>query len=242
MRISQYGFLRAEGAGASRIVIIGSSISEGQYIPYDKVFFSITSRELTRNCNRRVDVQPVAAPSLTSAQVYGRIDEALSLKPDVVVFLFNPHDIFKIDPDLVPDRSNSAHASFPTEGDSKDDEAPARLTLWGLIDTAIRSLHLRPPNIFQNPIEHIRTIAVAQHFRLQDRDSFLRSMDGAEDEYLRQPLSPSWRRRFASLDLILGQIADKLGLRECLLSWFRCLREHRRRCLPRSNCLGISIR
>jgi hypothetical protein len=205
---------RPKAPGVIRVVIIGSSISEGLYIPYDKTFFSIASKELARTCNRRIDVQPVAAPSLTPAQVYSRIDETLALKPDIVVFLFNPHDIFKIDPGLMPRQSNSENASSPPQDDSKDEPAPARLTLWGLVDTAIRSLHLRPPNIFQNPTEHIRAAAVAQHFRFQDRDSFLRSMDGAEDEYLRRPLTLPWQRRLSGLDLILGEIADKLRAAE----------------------------
>ena len=57
-----------------------------------------------------------------------------------------------------------------------------------------------------------RTVLVAQHFLFQNRDTFIGMymLYGDKADFLRQPFTPAWQQRFADLDLIIGDMADKL--------------------------------
>ncbi len=56
-----------------------------------------------------------------------------------------------------------------------------------------------------------RTVLVAQHFLFQNRDTFIGMyIYGDKADFLRSPFTPAWQQRFADLDLIIGDMADKL--------------------------------
>jgi hypothetical protein len=199
--------------GSIRVVIIGSSVSYGHYVPYEDTFFFIASRELGRTCNRRIDVQNLGVPALAPIDVYGRIDEALALKPDAVLFLLGPLDIFKIDPGEVPDRNTAAHTSFQQEDIWSSIKSRLTPRLRQSFNTAINDLHFHPNNLVTNPLEYIpiaHSVFVAQHFIFQNRETYLQGMSGPTDDYLSQPPTSAWQRRFAKFDVILGNMADKL--------------------------------
>jgi hypothetical protein len=82
-----------------------------------------------------------------------------------------------------------------------------------LLNTVISDLHFHPNNVLTNPLEYIpiaHSVFVAQHFIFQNRETYLQVMSGPTDDYLRQPPTAAWQRRFAKFDVILGNMADKL--------------------------------
>ena len=52
-------------AGAIRIAITGSSMSQALHVPYEDTFFDRASRELASRCGRPVDVQNLGVPGLS---------------------------------------------------------------------------------------------------------------------------------------------------------------------------------
>ncbi len=49
--------------GAIRIAILGSSVSQALYVPYDQTYFARTASDLGRSCNRPIDVQNLGVPN-----------------------------------------------------------------------------------------------------------------------------------------------------------------------------------
>jgi hypothetical protein len=181
----------------------------GTWIPYDQMYSTLASEELSRTCNRAIEVQNLAGAALTPIDVYLRLGEALELKPDVVLYLFGSWDIEqKTDPKALAERDKSPVAR-PQE-DHWSDIGWMSPAFRARIDAAIRDLDFHPNEIAHHPSKHIRTLAVVQHFLFQDRDTYLRTMSGDKDDYLRQPFTPAWRQRFADFDVIVGDMAERL--------------------------------
>jgi hypothetical protein len=67
-------------------------------------------------------------------------------------------------------------------------------------------------NRLEHQIIQSRTLLVAQHFVFENRETYIRAylMYGDKADYLRQPFTPAWQRRFADLDVTIGDIADRL--------------------------------
>lgn len=76
--------------GTIRIAPLGSSIAEGYLVPYPDTFAVQAASLLTRLCHRPVEVQNLAAAGSEPIYVYHRMDEALALQPDAIIFAINP--------------------------------------------------------------------------------------------------------------------------------------------------------
>jgi hypothetical protein len=61
-------------------------------------------------------------------------------------------------------------------------------------------------------ITESRAVLVAEHFLFKNRDTYLRLYlrYGDKADFLRQPFSTAWQRRFDDMDLIIGGMAEKL--------------------------------
>jgi hypothetical protein len=178
-------------AGTIRIAITGSSMSQALHVPYQDTFFDRASRELTSRCGRPVDVQNLGVPGLSPIYAYRRIPEALSLQPDVVLYLVTPFDLEqKILPGELAERDN-----------------PTRIS-----PTPAAKLAANPLRDFEHLLIQSRTILVAQHFIFQNRETFIRvfMVYGDRADFLRQPLTPAWQQRFADFDVIVDSVAEKL--------------------------------
>ena len=102
--------------GSIRIAILGSSVSQGLYVPYEQTYFARTSAELSRSCNRPVDVQNLGVPGSSPIYAYRRVQEALALQPDVVLYLLAPFDLEqRIDPKELAARNAPARKDAPAK-------------------------------------------------------------------------------------------------------------------------------
>jgi hypothetical protein len=145
---------------------------------------------LKRDCAKQVDVQNLGVPEASPIYVYRRLSETIALKPDVVVYPLTPFDLEQgMDPRAFAERNNPAYlASKPA--------APYKRGLFAEI---------------QRQITGSRTVLVAQHFLFANRDTFLRlyMVYGDKADFLRQPLTPRWQKRFADMDVLIGDMADR---------------------------------
>ncbi len=181
----------AKPPGTIRIAILGSSMSQALHVSYDDAFFSRAAVSLGRLCARRIDVQNLGVPGSSPAYADRHVQEALALNPDVVLYLVVPYDLNQ---QVLP----------------KGLSEPAGLAL------AASSTAIQPAESPLNRLEHLviqsRTLLVAQHFVFQNTETYIRAylMYGDKADYLRRPFTPAWQRRFADLDVTIGDIADRL--------------------------------
>lgn len=177
-------------AGTSRIALIGSSASEGLYVDYDHTFATRTAVELTRRCHRPVETQNLGRLICSPACAFHRVDEALALKPDVLVLAISPHDIETMNAQEVRDRDKPIPPTHPAELDAKKGNDTKRL---------------------QKVLTGSRSVTAAEHFIFQDPATYLKMylVYGDKADFLRPPFTAAWRRRFDDLDLLVGEMAAK---------------------------------
>lgn len=176
--------------GTVRIAILGASVAWGLHVPYGETYYARASGELTRRCKRPVDVQNLGMPRSTPLHSYRHMDEALALRPDVLIYLLAPFDLEQqIDPQELAKRNDPARA------------------------TQINAIH-EPMSLLRRVqilITQSRTVLVAQHYLLQNKDTYLRLYMnyGDKADFLRQPFTSAWQQRFADLDILVGDMAAK---------------------------------
>jgi hypothetical protein len=178
-------------AGATRIAIMGSSVSQALHVPYEDTFFDLASRQLASRCGRPVDVQNLGVLGLSPIYAYRRVQEALSLKPDLILYVVTPFDLEqKILPAELAERDNPTRTSV----------------------TAAVTLTTNPLRELQHLLIQSRTVLVAQHFIFQDKETYIRvfMVYGDKAAFLRQPFTPAWQHRFADFDVIVGSLSEKL--------------------------------
>jgi hypothetical protein len=166
-------------------------VSQGLYVPYEQTYFARTASELSRIYERPVDVQNLGVPGSSPFYAYRRVQDALALKPDVVLYLLAPFDLEQqIDQKELSERDNTIRPPS---------KAAVRLTI-------------SPLKQLEGMLIQSRTVLVAQHYLFQNRETFLRiyMTYGDKADFLRQPFTPAWEQRFANLDLIIGDMAGKL--------------------------------
>jgi len=178
--------------GTIRIVILGSSMSQALHVPYEEAFFSRASTNLSRLCDRRIDVQNLGVPGSSPAYADRHVQEALALNPDVVLYMVVPYDLNR---QILPQELTESGGT------------PALTSSSG---TALP--RVSPLSRLEHLVVQSRTLLVVQHFVFQNRENFIRSymMYGDKADYLRQPFTPAWQDRFAHIDQTIGDIANRL--------------------------------
>jgi hypothetical protein len=174
--------------GHTRIALLGSSFTLGFGVSYEQAFPGKTEQELTKACKRPVEIQNLSGVQLQPIQIYRRVDEALALQPDLLILSINPTD---------------AHTDY-SDDDIRDRDEPAALERRVPPMSPLKKL-------IKNASDQLTFIQVLQHFRYLNQDDYIHHFlqYGDEVDYLRTPLSETWTRRFAQLDILLGAVAEK---------------------------------
>lgn len=175
-----------------RIAFLGSSIAEGDGVAYDKTIAGLTEKRMTQACHRTVEVQNVSAKGLLSMDIYRRTGEALALKPDVLLVTMNPKDTDQLYTDKeMADRNKPLGP------------AEYRVAHQGILLATLHAVARLKLNF--------RTAVVLEHFVFQDQSRYLKLYlaSGDQSDFLRQPFSPLWQKRFQQLDTFLGEMADQ---------------------------------
>lgn len=180
-----------KAAGVGRIALLGSSIAEGYVIPYGETVGAVMTRTLQSQCGRSVELENLGAEACLPIYSYRHVSEAMRLHPDVAILIVNPWDLEQdVDPKLLAVRDLPVPVN----------RAPA-------------------PEVHLSFVQHIqllshssRALAVAQHYMLQNRRTFLNiylNAGGDHGAFVRTPFSPAWEQRFAVTDLLVGEMAEK---------------------------------
>jgi hypothetical protein len=182
----------AKPPGALRIVLLGSSVSEGLNVPYEQTFGARTARALTAATGRSVQVQNLGFENLSPLHCYRKLAEVLALHPDLVVYAVTPFDI---DQELDP--VQLAHRNDPP-----------------LVVSPRPAAHFQvaPVKLLQEAVNQSRAVLIAQHLLFSNTETYLRlyMAYGDRADYLRTPLNSRWQARFSDFNLILTDMASRL--------------------------------
>jgi len=176
--------------GTTRIVLMGSSGSEGLYVEYQQTIAARTASELTRILGRPVEVQNLGRASCFPVCVFREIDQALALKPDILIMTIDPFDIEHVDAAQVSSRH------MPVQPQQAPAAVAQKSSLMARVHSSIKS--------------SVSMIAV-EHFAFQNTSTYSRLYlhYGDHADYLRTGFSPAWEKRFDDFEIVLAEMADK---------------------------------
>ncbi len=178
---------RPKPPGDFRVAVIGSSISSGYMVPYEKTFPARATAALEQRCHIPVDFQnlAVAGAGLETAPLH--LDQALALHPDTLLMALSAHDL-----EVLRDVRGA-----PQEA---EEEEPAA---QGGLHEALHRLVLA--------LRTSRASLMAQHFLYEHLDTYLPLYlkHGDEADFLRPPFSEAWKLRLAIFDRELDEITAR---------------------------------
>ena len=184
--------------GALRIALLGGSTSQGYKVPYKSAMAPRMSERLARACGKPVDIQNLSVAGYRMIDQYQHLDDALALKPDIVMMLLSPFELV--------DRTE------PVLFDLRQD--PERLR-----QERARVLPSAPPARFDwrdllgidRLVAQSRAVVAAQHVLYLDRARYVRLflLNGDKVDYLKTAYTPQWEKRLSDLDTMLGEMAAK---------------------------------
>jgi hypothetical protein len=177
-------------AGSTRIVLIGSSGSEGLYVKYGETFAERTARDLTRILRRPVEIQNLGRTACLPICVSQEIDEALALTPDILIWATDPWDIEHLDPAQMPNRY------ILTEPHPAVAAREAKSSLLAKVSASVSQSY---------------SMVAAEHFLFQNTSTYARMYlhYGDHADYLRTGFSIAWEKRFDAFEILLAEMAHK---------------------------------
>ena len=177
-------------AGSTRIALIGSSVVDGLFVDYDHTLGGRAEAVLTARCRRPVEMQALGRLQCSLGCMYHRIDEALALKPDVLILAVSPYDI-----------------EITSRSDVADRDKPM-MAMAHEADVQQNKILIRRVQMF---LKNSRTTVAAEHYLFEDPASYLRlyMLYGDKADFLRQPFTAAWEQRLQNVDLLLGDMAQK---------------------------------
>lgn len=176
--------------GAIRVALMGASTTEGNMSPYDRTFSAVAARDLSDFYNRPVEFQNMGTSACMPICSYRRLDEALRLKPDLVLCALAPYDVHEgVDPAALSARNDPLRTLPP-------------------------QTKLAPSSFIERlaaPLPHSRAVLAARHFLYQDGETYVKLYLLQNDKagFLRQPFSNAWEKRFSDINVLLGDMAEK---------------------------------
>ena len=188
-RFNECGYRSSKSCGAKprntvRVVLIGTSITLGLYVPTGETFAARIETALNQMCDRPVEVQNMGTlTDLSSQPELAR--KALELYPDVIVLTVVPYDVETL--------------RVPTEqpGPSAEPAARGIRPLWARLSVRIRD---------------IKVVYAAAHFMLLDKDALYRTYlnAGGSRGVMTVPPPPSSVRKYEAFAAVLDRIEATL--------------------------------
>jgi hypothetical protein len=179
-------------AGTIRIAALGTSAATGFMVPYQQTVWGIMEKTLTQECRRPVEVQNLAVfgTGLNLAEQAHRVDEALALKPDLIILMASGNDLPGVE-DWRPSGVPGVQVVAPPKKQMDVGEFLDGLKIMVRRSAAMTAL---------------------RYFLYRDDQTYLKiymSTQGEDMGYLRVPFSPKWQQRLSIFESLLGTMADK---------------------------------
>jgi hypothetical protein len=188
-RYNECGFRSVKPCGPKprdtvRVVLIGTSITMGLYVPADETFPARTEKALNQICNRPVEVQNMGALTNLSSvpEIAGK---ALELSPDVVVLTVVPFDI----------------ETLPAPAQHLQPDAQAWVPRIKMLGDQV-----------SRPLRDSKLAFAAAHFMLLDPQILYRTylMNGGSRDVMSFPPTASAERKYGEFEAVLDHILAKV--------------------------------
>jgi hypothetical protein len=204
--------LNPKPLGTYRIVLIGSSITQGLFVPREKTFAALLPKELSLETGRKVEVYNEATggkfrggpyPTQESAQ---RFDQVLAAQPDLILWVITPTDIMNA--------GSKENADFSEIGAIQEYQRSATASakpwrFWNRITASIANGTLEER--LKSRWEDTRTSFALKHLLIASESqkeyiqSYLRNGDNAN--FLKIEPDSKWQTQLQSFDAELAEIA-----------------------------------
>jgi hypothetical protein len=175
--------------GTTRVSLLGSSMGEGCAVAFEKTFAARTANDLTRILGRPVEIQNLSRNACSILCMFHLTDEALALKPDLLIMVIDPWELEQLSSEGVANR----YQPLPP------------------VQHILGEIHASPAVRLKRMIGNNKTTLAVEYFLFQDTSVYARMFlsRGDRSDYLRKPFSPAWEERFEGFDIILGEMARK---------------------------------
>lgn len=194
--------------GTYRIVLIGSSLTQGLFLPREKTFAATLPAQLSTATGRKVEVYNEAYggkfrggpfPTPASAQHFGDI---LAAQPDLILWVLTPTDLINAMPSQVAD--SSADSPKPVPSSSGGSLSSKVETLFAKFNVAGR---------LKNRWEQTRTSVALKHLLLgqESKEEYVQSYLKNEDEsgFLQASPGPVWQTRIRNFDADIAEFTSR---------------------------------
>jgi hypothetical protein len=176
--------------GTYRIVMIGSSMAMGLFVPEDRSFAAILPKELSQRTGHKIELYNEATGGRFRGGPFplpgsvGNFKEVLAANPDMILWVITPMDI-----------ENADSASTTSVQLTPDKEAPRSASIWSKLSDAISNGTLGSKLL--DRWQGSRTSLVLKHFLLgsESQDQYVTSYLKNEDDagFLRTESSSKWQ-------------------------------------------------
>jgi len=197
--------------GTYRIVLIGSSMAQGLFVPREKTFAALLPEELSMETGRKVEVYNEATggkfrggpyPTQNSAQHF---DQVLAAQPDLILWVITPTDVMNAESKEVGDATDTGTNQ---EAPRSSAESGKPQSFWNKITASIMKGTFRER--LKSRWEDTRTSIVLKHLLIasesQDQyiTSYLRNGDNAN--FLKTESDPKWQMQLQYFNAELAEI------------------------------------
>jgi hypothetical protein len=212
--------LNPKPPGTYRIVLIGSSLTQGLFVPRDKTFAALLPEELSMETGRKVEVYNEATggkfrggpyPTQNSAQHF---DQVLAAQPDLILWVITPTDILNAGSSENADSSDGG--ALQKESRSATDSSKPR-SFWNKVTASIAKGTLGER--LKSHWEDTRTSLVLKHLLIasESQDEYVKSYLRNENnaDFLKTEPDSKWQMQLQYFDAELAEIAElakKAGL------------------------------
>lgn len=206
--------LDSKPPGTYRIVLIGSSMTQGLFVPREKTFAALLPEALSMETGRRVEVYNEATggkfrggpyPTQNSAQHF---DQVLEAQPDLILWVITPTDITNA---VTKEHADSPDAEALQESPRSPTVAPENASYWTKIIASIENGKFGER--LKSRWEDTRTSLVLNHLLIASESqgeyiqSYLRSGENAN--FLKTEPDSKWKMQLQYFDKELDEIVER---------------------------------
>ena len=206
--------------GTFRIVLLGSSLAEGMWVPVEQTFAARLPEQISQLTGRKVDLYNEAMQWGTPRSVDLRLGEVFPAKPSMVLWAVTPFDIENVRLRLPYIPGKQEEDDGEKAATVVQQAAPAGLA--ARVQTAYRK-YGSPVGFFEamwnraiDPLRDTRTAFVLQHLMFTNQQQFMKQTlaQGKSADFLKQETPEAWQQHLGYFDQYLADVASQLQARK----------------------------
>jgi len=200
--------------GMYRIVLIGSSLTLGLFVPRENTFAALLPEELSVETGRKIEVYNEATggkfrggpfPTQSSAQHF---DEILAAQPDLILWVITPTDVINA---LSKEYSDSQYGGTRQEDLRSATNSSRPRNFWSnFIDSIAKGTF---SDRLKYRWEETRTSVVLKHFLIasESQDEYIKSYlkNGDDINFLKTNPDAKWQLQLRYFDTEVAEIAGQ---------------------------------